>query len=652
MTHRVFDESPIADTRPAGWVKRFLELQRHGLTGHLEAAGYPFDTKLWACPAIPFRHGAPWWPYEQTAYWIDGFTRCGLLLNDDTLVKKARRQVEYVLKHADRDGYLGPRSCKPFMPAGRWSHMIFFRALIAWFQATGDTRIVPALQRHYLGHAHDHSGHRDVCNIEIMCWVYERTGNARLLRMAEETWARYQQTGEDDDVAQKSAILRKNTPADSHGVTFCETIKQGAILYMATGKKHYLQDTLNGFRKLDRFHMLPSGAPSSTEHLRGRTSLDAHETCDIADYTWSAGHLLMATGDATLADRIERAAFNALPGAVTKDFRALQYFSGPNQVVLARNSCHTLAATGGKWMCYRPKPGTECCTGEVNRVMPNFGARMWLRKGDDPVAALYGPGTHTFERRGNQVTITEETCYPFGEEIDFSIDVDTPTRFTLWVRIPGWCRKAQVLLNGSRVKGRMRSGSFVPVTARFTRNDRVKVVLPMPLSLGHWPDGGITVERGPLVFALPIRERRVRDRSEKFQTNEFPAWEFFPESDWNYALCLNDNTLDEQVRVEFAPMTSEPWRNPPVRLVVPARKVKGWKVRRPRRMQSVGGKLIDPALNKWQMFEKTVEGDFLVTPPLPDPETLPGRLGKKVEMVTLVPHGCTLLRVGMFPQCE
>ncbi len=649
MSHGVFTEQPITDIKPAGWLRRWLELQRDGLTGHLEVAGYPFDTKLWACKGIPFRHGAPWWPYEQTAYWVDGFTRCGLLLDDPFLVAKAREQVEYVLAHADRDGYLGPKSCKPFMPAGRWSHMIFFRALIAWYYATGDRRIVTALQRHYLGHLHDHSGHRDVCNVEIMSWVYEQTGDKRLLAMAEVTWAKYQRTGEDDDRAQQSAELARNRPANSHGVTFCETIKQGAILYQATGKKQYLQDSLNGFRTLDRFHLLPSGAPSSTESLRGRTSLDAHETCDIADYTWSAGHLLMITGECGFADRIERAAFNALPGAVTKDFRGLQYFSGPNQVVLAKNSNHTLAATGGKWMCYRPKPGTECCTGEVNRVMPNYAARMWMKRGEDPAAALYGPSGHTFKRSGATVTIAEETSYPFGEEIDFSVSTDRAVAFTLWLRIPGWCRNASVRVNGTALKQKLRAGTFVAVSRTFAQGDRVQLSLPMDLAMRHWPGGGVTLERGPLVFALPVAEKRAVDMSDPNQTAEFPAWEMWPESTWNYALCLDEGKLAEQVRVEYGPMTSEPFLNPPVRLVVPARKVHGWKLRRAKRLPSVGGKLIDPARNKWQMYKTVARGDFLITPPLPDPGSLTARLASTVEHITLVPHGCTLLRVSMFP---
>jgi uncharacterized protein len=652
VTTRIFEETPLRDVRPAGWIKRWLELQRHGLTGHLEVAGFPFDTKLWACPSIPVasRHGAPWWPYEQTAYWVDGFTRCGLLLDDPDLIDKARRQFDYVLSHADTSGYLGPKSCKAPMPAGRWSHQIFFRAMIAWFQATGDTRIVRALQRHYTGQRFDYSGHRDVCNIEIMCWVYARTGDRRLVKMAEETWAGYQATGEDDDRALRSAELAANRPASCHGVTFCETLKQAAILYMATGRKAYLRDAVNGMQKLDKWHMLPDGAPSSSESLRGITALDAHETCDIADYTWTAGYLLFATGEPGYADRIERAVFNALPGAVTKDFGALQYFSSPNQAVAARNSCHTLACAGGRWMSYRPKPGTECCTGEVNRVMPNYVSRMWLMRGEDPVAAMYGPSRFQFERGAAAVAITQETNYPFGEEIDFCVQTDAPVKFTLWLRIPGWCRGARISVNGVALRRTLRAGSFVPLARVFRQGDRVHLRLPMRVALRKWPGGGISVERGPLLFALPVPERRTVDNRDTNQSPRFPAWEMHPAGGWNYALALDPRRLDEQVRVEYGPWTAEPFSAAPVRLVVPARKVRGWALLRRKRLPSIGAKLVDPARNKWATFKSVARGDFLVTPPLPDPHTLRARLARDTEHITLVPHGCTLLRVGVFPR--
>ena len=117
---------------------------------------------------------------------------------------------------------------------------------------------------------------------------------------------------------------------------------------------------------------MADGLHSCSEHIRGRDPLDIHETCDITDHTWALGYLLQATGEANYADRIEQVIFNALPGAVTKDFQALQYFSCPNQVLPPSNSNHKLFMHGLNWMSYRPDHEVQCCPGNLHRAMPNY----------------------------------------------------------------------------------------------------------------------------------------------------------------------------------------------------------------------------------------------------------------------------------------
>ena len=202
-----FDEVPLSAIEPEGWLRRWLETQRDGLTGHLEAAGYPFNTPGWASPRVVTRGFEDWAPYEQNAYWVDGMIRCGRLLGDPFLIAKARKQINYVLARPDRDGYLGPAFLKKEMPLTpdlniwldgikRWSHAVFFRALMAEYSATGDERIVKALKKHYLNGTCSHSCHRNVCNVEPILWTYDRTGDPRLLEHAVEAYEAHNRLGE------------------------------------------------------------------------------------------------------------------------------------------------------------------------------------------------------------------------------------------------------------------------------------------------------------------------------------------------------------------------------------------------------------------------------------------------------------------------
>ncbi|MFP4579598.1 MAG: beta-L-arabinofuranosidase domain-containing protein [Candidatus Sumerlaeia bacterium] len=650
-------ESRLCDVRPEGWLRRWLEIQKDGLTGNLEVAGFPYDSCLWAGKEIARQHGEPWWPYEQTAYWIDGFTRCGVLLDDDSLIEKARKQMDYVLTHADADGYLGPKSCKKKMHAGRWSHMIFFRAMLAWASATGDERVIPALVHHYTNSRADYSTERDVCNVEIMSLLYGETGRKKLLSEALEAIEAFDELGECPDLTTEALLT--NRKATCHGVTYCETVKQNAVAYLYAGKKKMLDASVNGMKKLDRYQTLVDGVPSSTERLRTKEPLDAHETCDVADYTWSAGYLLMATGDVEWADKIERACFNAAPGSVTKDFRALQYFSCPNQVIATNNSGHTPAAAGGKWSSYRPKPGTECCTGEINRIMPNYVSRMWMEKENgDPVAALYGPSRfrgHVGKQK-IAVDIVEETQYPFDERIDFRIHPEKPTMFTLWLRIPDWCKGAEIYVNGAAIKGSIRKGTFVAVRRKFEQNDRVSLILPMEPVLQKWPDGGVYVEYGPLVYSLKIKERREIDKDDPNSSPDFPAWLMYPDSDWNYALDVDPKQAASEIEVIKHRVTPEPFGQypAPIELRVPARKVRGWTLRRAKVIPCERGVLKDPNNPElgWRIYDDVQRGDFVLTPPLPEPESLKKRLGKKREMISLAPYGSTCLRVTLFPDAR
>lgn len=241
--------------------------------------------------------------------------------------------------------------------------------------------------------------------------------------------------------------------------------------------------------------------------------------------------------------------------------------------------------------------------------------------------------------------MVEETQYPFGETIDFSVRATRPVRFALQLRIPGWCREATVSINGKPFRGALKSGSFARVERVFENNDRIRLRLPMELKVSRWPDSRISIERGPLVYALKIDEQWQVDRKEK-SPSDFPVWNLYAGSAWNYALCLDGADLAAAIKVVHRPVVTHPWSNAlaPVELHVPARKVAGWSLIRTKRVWRKDNVTFPPGLKTFLH-----KGNFCLTPPLPDPETLPERLSKREETVVLVPYGCTQLRITVFP---
>jgi DUF1680 family protein len=479
-----------------------------------------------------------------------------------------------------------------------------------------------------------------------MLWLYEKTGDDRILKYAQEVYAEYNKVHSSDDTSVESML--SNRRSICHGVSYNEISKLGAVMYIYTGNKKLLDATINAYRKLDRDQMLIDGVCSSAEALLGKDPLDSHETCDIADYMWSNGYLLMATGSTEYADKIERACFNAAPGAVRSDFKGLQYFSCPNQVIADKTSNHNLYVKGHAWMSFRPNPGTPCCPGDVNRIMPNYAARMWMSSGNGNIAAvLYGPSRVNAKAgcEKKEITIVEDTSYPFSDRIDFQIRTDAPVEFNFSMRIPGWCKEAKVLLNGHKQDLAANSGSFIHLKRIFSNNDRITLILPMSLQLSHWPYEGIGIERGPLVYSLRICEDWRIDHEDNRSTEDFPAWNLYPASPWNYALAVSEKNLEEAVKIIHHQVSPEPWSidTAPIELKVPARRVSGWKIERNKSDTA----LIDTREGKKYI---KVRGNF--TPQLPDPSGLGKRLRKRMETVSLVPYGCTKLRISIFPSAD
>jgi hypothetical protein len=625
---------PPGVVRPEGWLRVYLEKQAAQLGSKLTQVSQPFTSAYWAGEEV----AESWWPWEQGAYWIDGATRLALVLQDERLLRQAQAPIKYTLSHADPDGYLGPNKIKSLADGyGRWPHTVFFRSLSAASDGHGAPGIPEAMQKHYISDSVDYSkASRNFTNIEDMLWCYERTGDARLLALAEKAWREYSKKAGGPSHCDLSAMrVYADTPINAHGCDYIEAAKQPAILYLYTGRPEYLRFALAAQRRIFDHHMLIDGIPSTSEWYRTTTSLDSHETCDITDHTWAWGYMLMATGDGIWGDRIERACFNAGFGAIKKDWKALQYFSCPNQFLATLNSDHNFPdrdsdLRGGRQMAYQPNPGqkTACCGGNVHRLFPNYVIRMWMKDANGGVAAtLYGPSRvkTTVGAEHQEVEIVQETDYPFGEEIHFTINAKQAVSFPLSLRIPAWCAAPKILINGKSVSLPEIKRGFVVLDREFRPADTITLILPMKVAVTHWPQDGIGIEHGPLVYSLGIKEQWTSTIEPNYSTAEYPSWSATPESPWNYGLAIDPERLLSQVKLQRKPMTPDPWVDPPVALVVPVKKIENW-----------------------ELQSNPDNADDKFTPPLPDLSA--SKISQEVERVTLVPYGSTHLRVTIFPK--
>lgn len=193
-------------------------------------------------------------------------------------------------------------------------------------------------------------------------------------------------------------------------------------------------------------------------------------------------------------------------------------------------------------------------------------------------------------------------------------------------------RRAELLVNGVVTPLPATQNGFATIRRRFSQGDTVTLMLPMATALSHWPDNGVGLEHGPLVYALPIKEKWTPVVEPKWSTADFPSWDARPASAWNYGLAVDPAKVADQVRLQRKAMTPDPWVDPPVNLSAPAQLIESWK------LASAPATPDATAAKPAQQF----------TPPRPAAEAR--QVGGAVEQVTLVPYGSMHLRLTIFPK--
>lgn len=660
---------PPGAIKPEGWLRLHLESQAQ-LTIALADISFPF----FSGSAREFWEGEEnspaWYTWEQRAYWIDGATRLGLVLGDDKVLAKGRAGLDYTLAHPSTDGYLGPKFLEfgnDFGGLNRWPNNVLNRGYMALADVqptpanVDPAAIIEAVHRHYVNDFDkvDYTGgSRNITNIEIILWCYERTGDKKLLEFAQSTWDKYIKDAEDEYQASLKQTANggpagmrffrhsdlapsrvyADTAPEAHGVSYAEISKLPGILYLYTGNEEYRKFVVAAQKRVFDHALMIDGIPSSSEGFAGTTALDEHETCDITDHPWAWTYTLQATGDGLYGDHIERAIFNAHPGATRDDWKGIQYFGSANQFLANLNCDHeTKRWFGSRRLAYQPNPAQiiGCCGGNKHRCLPNYVISMWMKTRDNGLAAtLFGPSTVTAKvgAANQQVQIAQKTDYPFEEEIRFEIKTDRPVAFPLALRLPGWCDSPQIKVNGAAAHFERKTG-FATLRRTFKSGDVVVLTLPMKVKATEWPENGIGFERGPLVYAMPIEAKWNSFPEAAYSSDEFPTWEANPVSEWNFGALVDLTRAAKQVEVkrkqpsQSLSTSSWPWSIAPIELTIPARKLAGW----------------DFETNPNPPHQK-------FTPHLPDPNKL--QASGPLERIRLVPFGATKLRMSIFPKLK
>jgi hypothetical protein len=262
----------------------------------------------------------------------------------------------------------------------------------------------------------------------------------------------------------------------------------------------------------------------------------------------------------------------------------------------------------------------RCCPHNYGMGWPYYAEEMWLATPDRGLcASLYGAcEVKAKAGDGTLVRIVEETDYPFGDAIQFRIDAPNEVTFPLYLRIPRWCGKPNAALNGKKLDVAAGPASFVIIERTWKSGDSVQLQLPMKTGVRTWEKNhdSVSIDHGPLTFSLAIQENW-----KKSGTDQWPEYEVFPASSWNYGLVLDhkhpERSLTLQKKSGTLPANPFTPTDVPVSLRAKARKIKAW-----------------------QADSENVVGLL---------QQSPAKSSEPVETVTLIPMGAARLRISAFP---
>lgn len=264
-----------------------------------------------------------------------------------------------------------------------------------------------------------------------------------------------------------------------------------------------------------------------------------NETCaNIGNVLWN-WRMLQATGKAEYADVMELALYNSVLSGISLSgtgflyTNPLNYFDEePFQTRWSKDRVGYIKLS-------------NCCPPNVVRTISEVSDYAYNVSDKGLWFNLYGGNTLSTQLKdGTSIKLSQTTDYPWNGKISIRIDQTSGKNYSMFFRIPGWCKNAELTINGKSAGVSLASGQYVEVNRNWKKGDDIELNLPMPVTmmeanpLVEEVRNQIAVKRGPVVYCL--------------EATDLPK----DQKIFNVALSTQSNLQPQLIRIDNSPIMS------------------------------------------------------------------------------------------------
>ncbi|MBN2213843.1 MAG: glycoside hydrolase family 127 protein [Bacteroidales bacterium] len=233
-------------------------------------------------------------------------------------------------------------------------------------------------------------------------------------------------------------------------------------------------------------------------------NITAHnESCaNIGNIFWN-WRMFLITGEAKYMDIVELTMYNSLLAGVSLDGKRYFY---TNPLCVSDDLTYQL-----RWSKEREEyiSYCNCCPPNTIRTISEIHNYAYSLSDEGLWVNLYGGNTLSARLSDDSpLVLTQTTGYPWDGNISILFEEVPEQELSVFLRIPGWCEKAGIMINDRPASLIPASGEYAELRRKWKKGDHIELNLPMKIKLieanplVEETRNQVAVKRGPVVYCL------------------------------------------------------------------------------------------------------------------------------------------------------